>query len=140
MKLSIKPKYESSSTPLFAYLTELSLKVNNNLSENKALGKFGAIDISAGNIDVTGSIKAYFAKIEAVEAVRNNADVGLSAIFARDNCGFMFDIPLIGLGGGQIEVEKDQPIMISLEANGAENEFGHTVMYVNFPYLPTLAM
>ena len=140
LKLSIKPKYESSSTPLFAYLTELSLKVNNNLSENKALGKFGAIDISAGNIDVTGSVKAYFAKIEAVEAVRNNADVGLSAIFARDNCGFMFDIPLIGLGGGQIEVEKDQPIMISLEANGAENEFGHTIMYVNFPYLPTLAM
>lgn len=140
LKLSIKPKNASTSTPLFAYLTELSLKVNNNLSENKALGVFGAIDVSSGNFEVSGSINAYFAKIEAVEAVRNNADVGLSTIFARDNRGFMFDLPVIGLGGGSIEVEKDQPIMISLEANGAKNENGYTMMYVNFPYLPTVAM
>ena len=140
LKLSIRPVHESTSNPLFAYLTELSLKVNNNLSENKALGVFGAIDISAGNIEISGSVKAYFDKIEAVEAVRNNADVGLSLIFARANAGFMFDVPLIGLGGGQIEVEKDQPITISLEANGAENEFGYTIMYVNFAQLPTVAM
>lgn len=140
LKLSIKPTGSSTSTPLFAYLTELTLTLNNNLQENKALGVFGAIGISAGNFVTSGSITAYFATIKAVEAVRNNADVGLHTIFARANAGFLFDFPLVGLGGGSINVEKDQPITISLEANGAENEHGYTAMYVNFPYLPTVAM
>lgn len=140
LKLSVRPTDASTSTPLFAYLTELSLTLSNNLQENKALGVFGAIGISAGNFTTSGSITAYFATVEAVKAVRNNADVGLHTIFARANAGFLFDFPLVGLGGGAINVEKDQPITISLEANGAENEHGYTCMYVNFPYLPTVAM
>lgn len=139
MRLSLKNK-SSRSKPLFAYLTELSLEFNNNLTENKAIGVFGAIDVSAGNFEVKGSSTAYFTNVQAVQAVRQNADVGLFTIFAKANAGFMFDIPLVGLGGGQVKVEKDNPITLSLEANGAENEFGYTAMYVNFHYLPTSAM
>lgn len=139
MRLSLKNNL-SRSKPLFAYLTELSLEFNNNLTENKAIGVFGAIDVSAGNFEVKGSSTAYFTNVQAIQAVRQNADVGLFTIFAKANAGFMFDIPLVGLGGGQVKVEKDNPITISLEANGAENEFGYTAMYVNFHYLPMSAM
>lgn len=140
MRLTLADKTKSASKPLFAYLTELSLEVNNNLSENKALGVFGAMDISAGNFEVKGSTTAYFATTEAQKAVFDYSDVGLSCIFAKDNAGFLFDIPLLGLGGGQNSVEKDNPITISLDIEGAENKHGYTMMYINFPYLPKVAM
>jgi hypothetical protein len=75
-----------------------------------------------------------------VKAVRANADVGLSIIAASKNAGFLFDIPLLGLGGGRLNVEKDAPIMVPLEPAGAENLNGYTLLYQVFPYLPTVAM
>lgn len=140
IRLSLVDDKKSTSTPLFAYVTETSIEVNNNLSENKALGVFGAIDVSAGNFEVSGKTTAYFTTVEAVKAVRTNADVGLHALFATNNKGFIFDIPLVSLGGGSLSVEKDNPITIELEASGAENKFGYTMLYVNFPLLPKIAM
>lgn len=139
MRLSVVDETKSVSAPLFAYLTELSLEVNNNLSENKAIGVFGAMDVSAGNFEVKGSTTAYFATIDAQLAVRNYSDVGLNAIFAKDQAGFLFDIPLLGLGDGKNNVEKDNPIKTSLEIQGAENKNGYTLMYINYPYLPKIA-
>lgn len=140
LKLTLNDDKKSTSTPLFAYVTEMSLEVSNNLSENKALGVFGAIDVSAGNFDVSGKTTAYFTTVDAVNAVRQNADVGLTAIFASENKGFIFDVPLVGLKGGSLNVEKDNPVMVEIEATGAENKFGYTMMYVNFPELPKIAM
>ena len=140
IRLSLNDDTKSTSTPLFAYVTETSIKVNNSLSENKALGTFGAIDVSAGNFEVSGKTTAYFTTVQAVNAVRQNADVGLFAIFATKLKGFIFDIPLVGLSGGTLNVEKDNPITLELEASGAENKFGYTLMYVNFPVLPKVAM
>lgn len=140
IRLSLNDNAKSTSTPLFAYVTETSIEVNNNLSENKALGTFGAIDVSAGNFEVSGKTTAYFTTVKAVEAVRKNADVGLYALFATKGKGFIFDIPLVSLGGGTLNVEKDNPITLELDASGAENKFGYTMMYVNFPLLPNIAM
>lgn len=140
IRLSLVDSTKSTSTPLFAYVTEASIEVNNNLSENKALGTFGAIDVSAGNFEVSGKTTAYFTSVKAIEAVRKNADVGLYALFATKQKGFIFDIPLVGLSGGTLNVEKDNPITLELEASGAENKFGYTMMYVNFPVLPKVAM
>lgn len=140
IRLSLNDDTKSTSTPLFAYVIETSIEVNNNLSENKALGTFGAIDVSAGNFEVSGKTTAYFTTVQAVNAVRQNADVGLFAIFASKLKGFIFDIPLVGLSGGTLNVEKDNPITLELEASGAENKFGYTMMYVNFPVLPKVAM
>ncbi len=140
IRLSLNDDTKSTSTPLFAYVTGTSIEMNNNLSENKALGTFGAIDVSAGNFEVSGKTTAYFTTVQAVNAVRQNADVGLFAIFATKLKGFIFDIPLVGLSGGTLNVEKDNPITLELEASGAENKFGYTMMYVNFPVLPKVAM
>lgn len=140
IRLSLNDDTKSTSTPLFAYVIETSIEVNNNLSENKALGTFGAIDVSAGNFEISGKTTVYFTTVQAVNAVRQNADVGLFAIFASKLKGFIFDIPLVGLSGGTLNVEKDNPITLELEASGAENKFGYTMMYVNFPVLPKVAM
>jgi hypothetical protein len=140
IKLSVNDSATSSPSPLFGYVSEVKVSINNNVTPNKAVGVLGAFDTSAGNFEVGGSITAYFTEIDAVKAVRANSDVGLSFIASAKNAGFVFDIPLLGLGGGRLNVEKDSPITVPLEPSGAENVNGYTLLFEAFSYLPNVAM
>jgi hypothetical protein len=121
-------------------VSDASITIGNNVSPNKAVGILGAFDTTAGNFEVGGSLTAYFTTTPAIKAVRQNADVGLSIIGAAKNTGFVFDIPLLGLGGGRLAVEKDAPITVPLESAGAENVNGYTMLHESFSYLPNAAM
>lgn len=125
--------------PLFAYATEMSLTINNNVSANKAISVLGGFDTTAGTFEVGGSMTVYFADIKAVRAVRENADITLDAALVKNNEGMVFDIPLLSLGDGRLSVEQDQPITLPLENNAAESKFGHTLLFNNFAYLPDIA-
>lgn len=140
IKMAVVDPANSNPTALFGYVSEATVSINNNISPNKAVGILGAFDTSAGNFEVAGSVTAYFTTVSAVKAVRANADVGMSVIGASKNSGFVFDIPLMSLGGGRLNVEKDAPITVPLEPSGAENANGYTMLYETFPYLPNLAM
>ncbi len=140
IKMAVLDPASSNPAALFGYVSEANVSVNNSVTPNKAVGVLGAFDASAGNFEVGGSITAYFTTVAAVKAVRANADVGLSVIAAAKNAGFIFDIPLLGLGGGRLNVEKDSPITVPLEPAGAENANGYTMLYEAFSYLPTVAM
>jgi hypothetical protein len=130
---------DTDITPLFAFATEVSITVNNNVTPNKAVGVLGAFDTSAGTFEVGGSLEAYFASVEAVKAVRDNADITLDIILSKANKGLIFDIPLLSLGDGRLSIEQDQAIKLPLENNAAESVFGHTLLFQSFPYLPNVA-
>lgn len=130
---------ETNSTPLFSYLTDVSLHIKNGVHPLKAVGTLGAFDMSAGTFEVGGSLTAYFAEIAAAQAVRNNADVSLDISLVKNNAGLLWDIPLIALGDGRLKVEQDKPITIPLKAEAAEGAAGHTLLLNEFPYLPNLA-
>lgn len=140
IKMAVIDPASSNPSALFGYVSEATLSINNNITPNKAIGVLGAFDNSAGNFEVGGSLTAYFTTVAAVKAVRANADVGLSVIACAENKGFLFDIPLLGLGGGRLNVEKDAPITVPLTPAGAENPNGYTMLYQEFPYLPAVAM
>lgn len=130
---------DASVSPLFVFAQDLTLTINNNASMNKALGVLGAFDISVGTFEVGGSLTAYFASAESVLAVRNNEDVTIDVIMVKKNQGVLYDIPLLALGNGRLNVEQDQPITIPLETNAAESKFGHTLLWQFFPHLPDVA-
>lgn len=140
IKMTLLDPNTSNPTPLFGYVSEANVGINNGITPNKAVGVLGAFDTSAGNFGVTGSVTAYFDSINAVKAVRNNADAALNVIAVSKNVGMIYDIPLLGLGGGRVTVEKDSPVTVPLEPAGAENKHGYTMLYNLFPYLPTLAL
>jgi len=139
IKLASVSETNSKPVPLFAFATEMTITINNNVSPNKALGVLGAFDTTTGTFDVGGKITAYFNSIEAVQAVRNNGDITLDMALVKDNTGLLLDIPLLSLGDGRLAVEQDTAIMVPLENMAAESKYGHTLLFQSFPYLPTKA-
>lgn len=125
---------------MFGYATRAEFTINNNASATDAVGVFGGFDIVVGNFTVGGQVEAYFLTVESMKAIRNNKDVGFNAILAHENKGLVYDIPLLGVGGGRLNVEKGVAITIPLENFGSENENGYTMSYTSFDYLPTVAM
>jgi hypothetical protein len=140
VKLYQSDDTNSAPAPLFAFATELSLMVKNNASPNKAIGVLGSFEVTTGTFEVGGSLTVYFANIEAVQAVRNNADITLDICLVKDNKGLLIDVPLIALGDGRLSVEQDQPITLPLETMAAQHgTLGYTLLIGRFSYLPDLA-
>lgn len=141
LKMSILDRTAGANpSALFAFLSEFTINVNNNISANKAISYLGSFDMTAGQFIVDGSAMAYFSNVTAVNAVRNNSDVTMHGIVIKDNAGIAIDIPLIALGDGRLNVEQDKPIMLNLEMPAAADEvFDHTLLISFFDYLPTAA-
>jgi hypothetical protein len=123
-------------TALFARVTEWNATINNNVSGAKAQGVVGAFDTTAGGFDVDLELTAYFATVSPITSLNDNDDVTFDAIYAARNKAIVFDLPLLALGGGRLTIEMDAPIMVPLQNSAAESDFGHTVLFNFFPYVP----
>lgn len=135
---------DEAPAPLFAFITEADITINNNLTANKAVGTLGAFEITAGTFTVSGSITAYFANVDAVKAVRNNNDITIDMIIVKENKGIAIDLPLISLGDGRLNVEQDAAITLPLTMDAATAEdiapgMDHTALFTFFGYLPNSA-
>lgn len=139
-RLNIVDPDNLNNAALFAYASDATLAINNNVTVNKAISVLGGFDCSAGDFEVSGTVDAYFSTVAAIQAIRNNADVAYNMITAVRNAGFVVDIPLLSISGGRLNIEKDQPIKVPLENAGFENDLGYTLLVTWFPYLPDVGM
>jgi len=143
-KLAVVTPGVEAPTPLFAFMTDFTLTINNNISPDKAIGCLGAFDVTVGTFEVSAALEVYFADVASIESIRNNDDVTLDYALFKDNAGIIFDLPLIALGDGKNNVEQDQAIKLPLTADAAtalkiDNGLDHTLLVVFFDFLPDLA-
>jgi len=135
---------DEAPTPLFAFVTDLSVTISNNATPLKAIGTLGAFEVNVGQFTVSGSMTAYFSSIDAIAAIRNNSDITFDVAIAAKNKGILLDMPLVTLGDGRANVEQDSPITLPLTLEAASGEpigtaFDHTCLMCFFPYLPDAA-
>lgn len=140
MSLTLVENATLNPAKFFAYLSELTITINNNATGLKAIGNLGSFDINIGTFEVGGSITAYFAGVAAKKAIRANADVTLDVITTKDNSAIIYDVPLIALGGGRANVEADSPITIPVESSAAEGPNGYTLSLSFMPYVPNIGI
>lgn len=144
MRVSPVQTSGATSTPLFGFLTELTLNINNNAEACKAIGVTGGFDITVGKFQVDGELTAYFTDVAVIEAVKSNASVTLDMAMVKDNRGVVVDIPLITLGNARLNIEQDRPITIPCNFNAASGaqvhpSLDHTLWMGFFDYLPDAA-
>lgn len=139
-RLSILDPATLNPTALFGYISEGTVTIANGVTVDKAVGVFGGFDVSLGDFEVGGSLTAYFATVDAVAAIRNNADVTFDTIFAHKNSAIAIDIPLLTLGGGRLGVEKGRPITLPLDQQAAQSEGGYTLGISFLNYVPNSGM
>lgn len=142
---SAKMYVAGQSDALFAYMSDFAFTFKNNVKVNKAVSVLGGFSTSLGQLQVTANANAYFADIAAVNAVKNNSNVGFNVIMCRDNQGIILDLPLVSLGDGKSKVAQDTPITLALTIDAAtavdlNPATDYTAMMVFFDYLPTSAM
>lgn len=144
IKLSEVVAGDEAPTPLFAFVTDATITIDNSVSPNKAIGTLGACGMTAGTFVVSGSMTAYFSNVAAITAVRENKDITFDFAIVKDNAGMVVDIPLIALGDGKVNIAQDEPITIPLTQDAAtgakiDANLDHTLMFCFFDYLPTIA-
>lgn len=145
LKMGIISLTNANGSPLFAYVTDLAVSIDNNLTPAKAVSVLGAFDVTAGQFAVSGSATAYFTDTTAVQAVRDNADVSLDFTLVRQTptgayAGLGVDMPLIALGDARAKVELNKPILLPLTMDAAPDRvFDHTLLFTVWDYLPALA-
>ncbi len=144
LKMSILDPLDSNPTALFAFVTDFTIAINNNVTPNKAISVLGAFEVTAGQFNVEGSLTAYFASVTAVASVRANDDITLDFAIVKGSTGLktgmVVDVPLIALGDGRLNVEQDEPITLPLDLPAAaDRNFNHTLLFVYFDFLPDLA-
>jgi hypothetical protein len=144
LRMALVSSTNEAPVPLFSFVTELSVAINNNASAAKAVGVLGGFDVIVGTFEVSGNITAYFSNIAAVEAVRANSDVTIDFAAVKNNAGWVCDLPLIALGDGRANVEQDQAITLPVSMDAAtaaaiSANMDYTMMLCFFDYLPDLA-
>ena len=138
---------DTTNASLAAYVDEIKLTIDNGIDPVKAVAALGGIDINYGDFMVSGTINAFFTTYAAVDAVMNNDDCALDfALVTRSGAdrlpvGWLFDVPLMALGDSRLKVEKDKPIMLPVSYDAAAHgTLDHTLLVMDFSYLPVLAL
>lgn len=138
--IRIRASEQGSAAPLFAFMQTMTMKISNNVSPLKALGVFGAFDVTIGDFVVDGDITAYFSDMAAVQAVRAADSLTVDFVLSLDNRAWVFDIPHLTFDKGNLSVTKDQPVTIPVGINAAEDQITKTTLRATyFPYLPDAA-
>lgn len=135
------PKLDTINTAtIHGLVQELTLSLNNTLTEATGIGVLGNDGASAGKVAATGSMTAYFVDLAIMEAVRCNCTASLDIICARKHEGVIYDMPALTLSSNGLTVADDNAVQVAVDEAAFESKYGYVMSYTSFAYLPSEAM
>ena len=124
---------------VFGLITDGTFTLNNNAKAIEGWGVYGAYDINPGYLMVDTEVTALFTSVEALDLSEEGIEAGLFVIFARENSGFILDVPLVTVQSSALTVDQGEPVMVNVTNQGNESSFGYAASMQFFDYLPTAA-
>ena len=131
-------------TPLFVFLTDITITFDNSLSPEKAVSVLGNCGVSVGTFAVSLDATAYFSSVGGPQAVQDNADITIDMAVSKANSGWVLDLPLLSLGDARPDIVQDQSIRLPLTGDAAtaakvDSNLDYTAQITYYDYLPDLA-
>jgi hypothetical protein len=144
VKLSTVSSTNVAPVPLAGSCLSLDMAIKNNVKGIAVIGTLGYFELVAGDFEVTADSSFLFVDIASCLSVRNNADATLDMIQVQDTTALAWDMPLVCLGDGRANVEKDEPITIPFSIQAASGQevddtLDHTLCMCFFDFVPLVA-
>lgn len=142
--LTVYSATNPNPVPLFGYLSDLVLTIDNGVKGQKAIKALGNFDSIPGTFQVDVSLTAFFVGVSSLAAIRANSDVSYDFTLSKNNVGITVDVPLLAISGGAADVKQDEAIKLPLKnAAGAGNKnnvnTNYTLLWQFWDYIPTKA-
>lgn len=97
-----------------AVVTELSLKIDNKVDRRFVIGSTDTILPDQGQIDITGSITAYFESDVLLNKFINDTQSSLQFVLSDGSNTLTIELPAIKYTGGKPDVSNDKSITLTL--------------------------
>ena len=133
----------------FGYVQTFDLTVNNNVSPNTAISVTSGFEMNVGEFGASGNTTGYFRDVNTQAAIRANADVTVNSVFVKQRpsghkYGSVYDLPLVGISGGQPNVAANTAITVPIAFRAGTGSslgsgFNHILLITEFDYLPQAA-
>lgn len=118
--------------------TDATLNINNNISQEYAIGSLSPISVSQGNLEISLSGNLFFDNHEVMNAITNNCTTSSDMFLTNEDGGVFIDIPSSYLSDGNRDFTNNEKIKQSLTVNAyLEKEWDYSISSTFFPYLPT---
>jgi len=119
------------------YFKSLSLKINNNASPEKVLGRLGAAVIDMGRFKVEIQSNVIFAGPDIITNIRNNVTCTMDFLLRNENGAIAVDIPSLKFSGGGRTYPQDKSVLMDITANAHQDDsLGTSIGISLFQYLP----
>lgn len=126
-------------TGITSFFNNLTININNNGGAKKAVANLGAVFMTYGLQQITGTASVIFTDSAVLAAVRNNTAVSMDFGFGNEDGFFHVDFPSMRLGNGALTFNENDVVDVALDQTmDADNAFGHQVAVTMYPFLPNI--
>jgi len=109
-RLRVQQVDETGLTTCFKNVT---LTLNNQVTPEKCLGTLGATELNTGTYLVDVESQLLLTNEDVISAIKDNETVMFDFILKNDDGAIAFDIPSMTLGGGDLELPRNESVRIN---------------------------
>jgi len=104
---------QTDETGLTTCFKNVSLTLNNQVTPEKCLGTLGASELNTGTYLVDAEMQLLLTNEDVISAIKDNETVMFDFIVKNDDGAIAFDIPSMTLGGGDLELQRNESVRIN---------------------------